>query len=90
MQTLHWVALLLGLAGVALIIIGVLQQRAAAASPDLVGGFGGPPGSSDIGTRDGFVGTDPHAHFPRGRTARLIGLALILVALALVIYSWLA
>lgn len=90
MQTLHWVALILGLAGVALIIMGIFQQRAAATNPELVGGFGGPPGTSDVGVRDGFPEPDPHAHFPVGRTARLVGLGLVVVALALVAYSWLA
>lgn len=90
MQTLHWVALILGLAGVALIIIGLRQQRAAAANRELVGGFGGPPGTSDVGVRDGFPEPDPRAHYPVGRTARLVGLGLLIVALALVVNSWLA
>jgi len=90
MQTLHWVALILGLGGAALIVIGLLQQRRAAQNPELVGGFGGPPGSSDVGTADGFEAPDPHAHFPVGRTARLAGLVFVLIALALVVYSWLS
>ncbi|NLJ52892.1 MAG: hypothetical protein GX344_01985 [Intrasporangiaceae bacterium] len=88
MQTLHWIALLLGLGGVALVVIGMLKQRAAAPSDEIVGGFGGPPGSSDIGTDDGYTAPEPHAHFPVGRTERLLGLILILVALALVVYAW--
>lgn len=90
MQTLHWVALVAGLAGVALIIVGIMQQRAAAPSDEIVSGFGGPPGSSDVGTHENFETADPHAHFTVGRTARLVGLALILLALALVVYSWLS
>ncbi|MDO5503032.1 MAG: hypothetical protein Q4G67_07650 [Actinomycetia bacterium] len=90
MSTLHWVALGSGLLGVALIVVGMMQQRAAARSPEIVAGFGGPPGSSDIGTKDGYAAPDPHAHFVVGRLWRILGLALVLVALALVIYLWLA
>lgn len=90
MQTLHWVALLVGLIGVALIIVGVMQQRDAARNPEIVAGFGGPPGSSDVGTHDGFAAPDPHAHFTVGRTARLAGLALLVLALGLVVFSWLS
>lgn len=90
MQTLHWVALLSGLAGVALIIVGIMQQRAAAPGGEIVSGFGGPPGSSDVGTHESFETPDPHAHFTVGRTARLLGLALVVLALTLVVYSWLS
>lgn len=90
MQTLHWVALVLAVIGVALIVAGVLQQRAARPSEDLVGGFAGPPGSSDVGAAEGFAAPDPHDHYPVGRLWRLSGLALVLIALGLVGYSWLA
>lgn len=90
MQTLHWVALILGIGGVALIVIGMAKQRAAAPSDEIVAGFGGPPGSSDVGTEGGYEAPDPHAHFAVGRTERLIGLILILAALALLVYAWLA
>lgn len=90
MQTLHWIALILGLGGVALVLIGILQQRAAGGNDEIVAGFGGPPGSSDVGTNPRFEAPDPRAHYPVGRTARLVGLILILVALALVVYSWLS
>ena len=87
MQTLHWFALALAVVGVALVIVGVLQQRAARPSGDIVGGFGGPAGSSDVGTPDGFGAQSPTAHYPVGRTWRLTGLGLVLVALVLVVVA---
>ncbi|MBC7309679.1 MAG: hypothetical protein GXY39_07935 [Actinomycetales bacterium] len=87
MQTLHWVALVLALVGGALIVVGIQQQRASAPSNDIVGGFGGPAGSSDVGLPEGYEAPDPHAHFAVGRTARLAGLVLVLVALGLLVYN---
>lgn len=90
METLHWTALVIAILGAILIIVGVRQQRAAAPSGELVGGFGGPAGSSDVGTAEGFATPAPHDHYPVGRTWRLLGLALVLLALGLLGYSWLA
>ena len=87
METLHWIALALAVVGVALVIVGVQQQSAARPSREVVGGFGGPAGSSDVGTAEGFGMQSPTAHYPVGRTARLAGLGLVLVALVLVIVA---
>lgn len=90
METLHWAALVLAVLGVILIVVGIRQQRAAAPSDEVVAGFGGPAGSSDVGTAEGFEAPAPHEHYPVGRTWRLLGLALVLVALGLLGYSLLA
>ena len=87
METLHWAALAAAVLGVALVVIGILQQRAARPSGEVVGGFGGPAGSSDIGSPDGFEAPSPTAHYPVGRTWRLAGLALVLLALVLVVVA---
>lgn len=87
MQPLHWLAIALAVLGVALVVVGVLQQRAARPSDEIVGGFGGPAGSSDVGTTSGFGAQSPTAHYPVGRTWRLAGLGLVLVALVLVIVA---
>ena len=83
MQPLHWLAIALAVLGVALVVVGILQQRAAV----IVGGFGGPAGSSDVGSTSGFGAQSPTAHYPVGRTWRLAGLGLVLVALVLVIVA---
>ena len=87
MQALHWVAVVLAVVGIALVVAGVLRQRAARPSDEIVGGFGGPAGTSDLGTPEGFDAPSPTAHYPVGRTLRLAGLALVLVALVVVVIA---
>ena len=87
METLHWIALALAVVGVALVIVGIQQQRAARPSREIVSGFGGPAGSSDVGAPEGFGVPSPTAHYPVGRTWRLAGLGLVLVALVLTVVA---
>ena len=87
METLHWVALALAVAGIVLVVVGIQQQLAARPAEDIVGGFGGPAGSSDVGTPDGFGAQSPTAHYPVGRTWRLTGLGLVVLALVLVVIA---
>lgn len=87
METLHWVALVLAMVGVGLVVVGVRQQRAARPSDEVLGGFGGPAGSSDVGSAEGFGVPSPTVHYPVGRTWRLAGLGLVLVALGLVVIA---
>ena len=51
------------------------------------GGFGGPAGTSDVGTPEGFDVPSPTAHYPVGRAWRLGGLGMVLVALVLVVVA---
>ncbi|KAB7743542.1 hypothetical protein GA707_13085 [Nostocoides sp. F2B08] len=87
MQPLHWLAIALAVVGVAFVVVGILQQRAARPSEEIVRGFGGPAGTSDVGGADGFDAQSPSAHYPVGRTSRLTGFGLVLVALILVMVA---
>lgn len=87
METLHWIALALAVVGIVLVAVGIQQQRAARPAEEIVGGFGGPAGTSDVGTPEGFAAPSPTAHYPVGRTWRLTGLGLVLLALVLVVIA---
>lgn len=75
-----------------MLLLGALQvgwgasrrRSAAAQGSERLGGFGGPPGTSDIGTADGFGVTEPGTD-QLGETLRLTGLTLVGIAVAVAV-----
>lgn len=67
------VALTLLLIGIILILMGMREQRRARAATQVQAGLGGPPGSSDVGTHEGFTTPSPTQWVTAGRELRLIG-----------------
>lgn len=85
-----WLVVVLALLGLLLLVVGLVRVRAARPEPGLRGGFGGPAGSSDVGTHPGFEAPGPHDHWKEGAAMRIAGLvamaaaAVLAVVLALV------
>lgn len=90
MDVALWIGVLVLVVGFGFWLWGRRQQAAARAQLGQRGGFGGPPGTTDIGTEIGFgvdgPGPDPNA----GRTTILVGqvltgLGVVLAVVALLV-----
>lgn len=75
-----WLVVVLAVVGVLLLVVGFLQMRGAKPAPGIKGGFGGPPGSSDVGSHPGFEAPGPRDHWKVGAPLRIAGFAAILTA----------
>lgn len=93
MSASDWVLVLLPLVLVAVGTVLLLRGRAALREAQrITGGFGGPPGSMDVGTQVGF-GVDPQEHRTEVLAARrqqlwggvLLGVGLLVLAIVLLV-----
>lgn len=80
-----WLVIVLAVLGALLLVVGFLQMRAARPEPGIVGGFGGPPGSSDVGGQPGFEAPDPRAHWKVGAPLRIAGFVAVSAAIVLAV-----
>jgi len=78
-----WLVIVLAVVGVTLLVVGFLQMRGARPDDSIKGGFGGPAGSSDVGTHRGFDAPGPRDHWKVGAPLRIAGFACLAAALTL-------
>ena len=78
-----WLVVVLAVLGVILLALGFLQMRGARPTAEIRGGFGGPPGSSDVGSHAGFDAPGPRDHWKVGAPVRIAGLACLAAAVTL-------
>ncbi|WP_147062045.1 hypothetical protein [Knoellia locipacati] len=78
-----WVVLVVAVLGVVLLAVGFVQMRAARPTPGIKGGFGGPAGSSDVGSHPGFEAPGPREHWKVGAPLRIAGFAALATAAVL-------
>ena len=75
-----WLVVVLAVLGVLLLAVGFVQMRSARPTVDIRGGFGGPAGSSDVGTHPGFDAPGPREHWTVGAPLRIAGFACVAAA----------
>ena len=75
-----WLVVVLAVLGVLLLAVGFVQMRGARPTAEIKGGFGGPAGSSDVGTHPGFDAPGPREHWKVGAPLRIAGLACVAAA----------
>lgn len=75
-----WVVVVLAVLGVVLLAVGFVQMRNARPERGIRGGFGGPAGSSDVGSHPGFETPDPRDHWKVGAPLRIAGFAALATA----------
>ena len=75
-----WLVVVLAVLGVLLLAVGFVQMRGARPTAEIRGGFGGPAGSSDVGTHPGFDAPGPREHWKVGAPLRIAGFACVAAA----------
>lgn len=75
-----WLVVVLAVLGVVLLVVGFVQLREARPAAEIRGGFGGPAGSSDVGTHPGFDAPGPHEHWKVGAPLRIAGFGCLAAA----------
>ena len=75
-----WLVVVLAVLGAGLLAVGFLLMRRARPTAEIRGGFGGPAGSSDVGTSPGFEAPGPREHWKVGAPLRIAGFASLLTA----------
>ena len=75
-----WVVVVLAVLGVLLLVVGFVQMRGARPTPGIKGGFGGPAGSSDVGSHPGFEAPGPRDHWKVGAPLRIAGFVAVVLA----------
>lgn len=75
-----WLVVVLAVLGVILLTIGFVLMRGARPTAEIKGGFGGPAGSSDVGSHPGFNAPGPRDHWKVGAPLRIAGFASLLTA----------
>lgn len=78
-----WLVVVLAVLGVTLLVVGFVQMRKARPTAEITGGFGGPAGSSDVGSHPGFDAPGPREHWKVGAPLRIAGFACLAAALTL-------
>ncbi|MFC7486393.1 hypothetical protein ACOCJ7_14200 [Knoellia sp. CPCC 206453] len=68
-----WLVVVLAVLGVILLTVGFVQMRGARPTAEIKGGFGGPAGSSDVGSHPGFNAPGPRDHWKVGAPIRIAG-----------------
>ncbi|EAP97241.1 hypothetical protein JNB_17263 [Janibacter sp. HTCC2649] len=75
-----WLVVVLTVLGVILLAVGFLQLRGARPTAEIKSGFGGPAGSSDVGSHPGFNAPGPRDHWKVGAPLRIAGFSCLAAA----------
>jgi len=75
-----WLVVVLAVIGALLLAAGFVLMRRARPTAEIKGGFGGPAGSSDVGSHPGFDAPGPRDHWKVGAPLRIAGFACLVVS----------